>query len=565
MLDLFKKLIISFYYRSKIERLVYYFNFYITRNIKKTYLYNFILSPFKYYFVQKDSIYLKKLKKDLSISLPSTNDGYVLVQMVEDYAYGIEAYALASAISKKHNLQVNLYNINWMKQIGWTDRYEQVYNFFYSTKLKRFYKSFGKSVVFDCNIKHKNSNKVNLEFLKIKKGLQTPEQLLKLEVEGILIGDLIYDTYLRYFAKPTINEINDDILLITEISINIFFEFKSLILKKEVKSLIIGFTAYIHSGIPARLCLEHGIKVYTIGKNNYLFKEITKEFPYHILDYTNFSFIKNISNENFYISKENLEKRFNGQIDHATFYMKSSSYSQKGVNDLELEQLFKKKSRNVVIYAQDFYDSPHVTRGLLFNDFYKYLESILTSINNIKSNHTSYFVKVHPNGMGDSKELTKQMVSRFRNENFHIIDTSISNLTIVSLRPDLVCTYDGSIGLEMAYFKIKTIALYDNPYVNFNFVHTCYSTNEYIKIMSGELTVDLKYDINEVYSFYYQYFIENNVMYKYKEIADFIKHSIINDSYTEEYLKSFYNHNYNLCIPLIKSIFEESYNNISLN
>ena len=149
--------------------------------------------------------------------------------------------------------------------------------------------------------------------------------------------------------------------------------------------------------------------------------------------------------------------------------------------------------------------------------------------------NTNVFIKIHPNGMPGSKEKTIDLVNSFEKHYFHILDESVSNLHIIDLKPTLIATARGTVCVEMAYFEIPTVALYDNLYANFNFVNTCQTTENYFAVLRGEIKPIIDFDKQKIYSFYYQAFLEkvpteeNNIM---KLLATFK-----GDTYNDPFLK----------------------------
>jgi hypothetical protein len=148
------------------------------------------------------------------------------------------------------------------------------------------------------------------------------------------------------------------------------------------------------------------------------------------------------------------------------------------------------------------------------------------------------FIKTHPNGINGCKEQTIEMVERFNCSYFHILDETISNLNIIELKPNLIVTARGTIGLEMAYFGISTVALFDNPYVNFDFVHTCYDLDSYFKIIRGDLEVLINFEKRQIYSFYAQAFLECNVSNQYFKIIEDQSNGTYDDLYLEKILST---------------------------
>jgi hypothetical protein len=226
-----------------------------------------------------------------------------------------------------------------------------------------------------------------------------------------------------------------------------------------------------------------------------------------------------------------LTSSFEGKIDSATRYMKQSAYSDVPVS-AALKELFVSKPRNIVIYAHDFYDSPHQNRMLQFPDFYQWLKQTLEALTDLKD--TNVFIKTHPNGYKGSKEKAIELVNHHGKSYFHIIDESVSNLNIIQLKPDLVVTARGTVGLEMAWFEIPVVALFDNLYANFNFVHTCPDKESYFAVIKGEQKPEIDFDKKKICSFYYQAYLERTVLEENSVFDMFL--AIKQDTYTDNYM-----------------------------
>ena len=433
------------------------------------------------------------------------SDGILLVQLVEDFHFTIKLAACSKVISEKYHLNVKFYEnkIFISKKYKYID---QLFNFLNLNSINYIYNTFGNEIIFKNSTLFNNQQIISSSLSKIKDELLISglDGLLNLKFDNILVGDLINDTYLRFYSKTTIEEIDEDVINIIEISLNIFYNFKAAISSIKIKCLLTTYTTYIQHGIVVRMCLTNGISVYCVGYFNFVLQKLTLKFPYHQINHTLFNNDTEISDSNLLKAKSIFTSRFEGIIDNATSYMRYSTYNNKLI-DPELRKKFSISSRNIVIYAHDFFDSPHINRNLFFSDFFKYISYVLETVNDLSN--VSIFIKVHPNGINGSEEILVNLVNSFNNKNFYILDTSVSNNQIVDLKPDLVCTARGTVGFEMAYFEIPTIALFDNIYSNFNFVHTCKSIDEYTSLLRGEIKPAINFEKNNIYKCYYYAFL----------------------------------------------------------
>ena len=464
-------------------------------------------------------------------TIKGNEDGILLVQMVKDYEYTIKLAAASKFLADKYNLIVKLHDVN----IYWSNKYKLVSKFHSNTN-KKINLSYSNSVAFENSRKFHNKNFIKAELKKIIFSLynQNPRILLSLKFEDILVGDLIYDTYLRFYNKPTIENIDKDVIKVIEFALNIYYNFKCFINSNNLKILVNTYTSYIHHGITVRICLQNNIDVYTVAP---IFQKIEINYPFHQINHTLFDPEFQLTKEQFELAKGKLESRFKGNIDSATIYMKVSAFSNSLMNPIVQEQ-FRIKTRNIVIYMHDFYDAPHMNRLLQFPDLYQFLKQTLAGLINLKD--TSVFVKLHPNVTEVCSKEAISLINSFNSPHFFILDKSTSNLNIIELKPNLICTARGTVGIEMAYFNIPTVALYDNLYANFNFVHTCYNLIEYFSILRGELKTEIDFNKDKIISFYYQAYIKK-IPQELNNIFDILaSYAIVYDTYSDKYLNKIF-------------------------
>ncbi len=473
---------------------------------------NFFLFPsefLKYYRSQQLTNVQKQFIKELSFFKPNVEtvpeEGIVLVQYLKDYEYTIKFAAAVKTYAQKNKLRVYFYDVNWIKWIGWGNKLEPIFNRYFTSSNLKIHRAFGEKIIFKTEDKFHDQQFIKEQFKKIRNNLKTPEDVLHLKIENILVGDLIYDTYLRYFNEPTLIDISENLLKVIEVSLNIFYGFKETLKKHNIKALFNSYNAYIEHGIPARMCLAKKIKVLTFGSYSYVIQEATLDFPYHTINHSLFDPNKSISTEDIKRAEEIFTSRFTGVIDEATRYMKTSAFSDKPISE-ELKKQFAGSKRNVVIYTHDFYDSPHINRCLQFPDLYQFLKQTLDALK--EATGSNFYIKTHPNSYGDSKERTIALVNSYHIKHFHILDDSVSNIHIINLKPDLIVTARGTVGVEMSHFKIPVVALYDNIYINFNFVHSCKDVSSFFRIIRGEEQTQIDFDVQKIYSFYYQAYME---------------------------------------------------------
>ena len=91
-------------------------------------------------------------------------------------------------------------------------------------------------------------------------------ELINHSFNEILCGDLIYDSYLRFRIKPTVN-IRDKTLIFYIYDCYKQIEyFTNLAKEKEIANFYTIYTTYISNGIPTRVFIKHNIKVFSVFK-----------------------------------------------------------------------------------------------------------------------------------------------------------------------------------------------------------------------------------------------------------------------------------------------------------
>ena len=149
---------------------------------------------------------------------------------------------------------------------------------------------------------------------------------------GIVIGDLVIDSYLRYKPAPSLN-IEDAFL--SEI---FYYALVNIELSQEAFGRLdpdifcSSYTAYVDLGIPTRVALNLGIEVYTFGNMFAIGQRVEKIWPFHMKSSINYKISKdNIihNHKRIALGSRMLSRRLKGEMDSAISYMKESVYSKK--------------------------------------------------------------------------------------------------------------------------------------------------------------------------------------------------------------------------------------------
>ncbi len=339
--------------------------------------------------------------------------------------------------------------------------------------------------------------------------LKTKKQILKLNINKIYCGDLIYDTYIRFRNKPTV-DINDiflkKIIYLTIISIKCF---QRLQLKYNYKYLYTTYATYIHYGLLVRVFLKMKVKVFsgtTMAQYN---KKLTNKDYYSVDNYrkfkTIFSKLKN-KKERINLSKKMLNRIFFKNRKDISFndYMEVNPFKK---NNIKL-----KKKYDAVVFLPNFFESQREWGDLIFPDFYEW---ILYTCNLIKDYNLNIAIKPHPNIFFSNRESLK-VISELKKKynNIEWISPSTSN---IELFKNIKCGISpwGTILWELAYFNIHSISAGEHPACRYKIGFEPRSVSQYKKYLLSVSNLEPKKDISKkILEYCYMYYIYNNDAFK---------------------------------------------------
>jgi len=307
---------------------------------------------------------------------------------------------------------------------------------------------------------------------RFKKKIHSKEELLKIHYHEIYIGDLIYDTYLRFRSSATV-DLKDwfltYVLYKAFISVNVAIAtFDRLGIKKYFSS----YSSYTHHGIFVRVALLKNIDVYVDGNVHQYLKKLSSSDNSHGIPWREaLGRWDKTDNKSLYLTmaQTELSTRFSGMIDSATKYMKQSAFNDDG-KKLELAGQF-----DGVIFLHDFFDSPHGWGDIIFCDFWEWA---CFTLEYFEKSETRVAVKPHPNQIDQNSKVIDRLKEMFPGIKW--LDPSTSNSSIFSSGIKFGVSVYGTVLYELAYHGIIPIAAGVHPALPFDFVFTPDSKAQYV-------------------------------------------------------------------------------------
>jgi hypothetical protein len=352
----------------------------------------------------------------------------------------------------------------------------------------------------DINLQICGKN-VNAVFTGLFKKITNGRELLDFTYRGILIGDLIYDTYLNESHQPTLNL--DDPELLSHFADACFFvdNWIKLVENNSVSAVCVGHTVY-KNGIPARVCLAYGIPAYQVNLGAiYSLRKDRQLAHFDFLDYP-VDFRKLAESDKqaaLNMAQLRLKQRIYQGESPELSYMPVSAY--KPISGMEPRVLQENEKFKVLIATHDFFDSPHCQGETIYEDFYIWLYALAEL--SLKTDF-EWYVKNHPYLRGYGKKIIDELISSY--PNLQLIPPETSHQQIVREGISAVVTVYGSIGVEYAALGLKTVnACATNPHCEYSFNYNPRSIQEFEDIVLSLDKRDLKINLDEVHEYFYMH------------------------------------------------------------
>ncbi|MDA9370994.1 hypothetical protein N9R49_02205 [Gammaproteobacteria bacterium] len=425
----------------------------------------------------------------------ASNDNYEGVvlfdQMYMDgYIFG-RSY-VTNFFKQKFNYQIAHYHFihRERKILRWS--YFFLRNF---SRIEKLYSSFGSSFALGQTY-FKKSELIanNLKF-------HSKRELLEYKYEGILFGDLVYDTYLRSYAEPTVDLDDHRLKLVLINALDIYFSINDYYDNHNVKKVILSHSVYIQYGLVARVALSKNIDVYNFPWESIVHK-LTLDHPTpHVNHLMHRKYFAKKDNQSDLLqrAKDVLEKRLSGSIDPGIAYMKKSAYEQSN----DYKKVFLHDGRpKVVLMLHCFYDAPHIFKTKVFEDFYEWVTFIFDLVPDM---NIDFVVKPHPNAKPLNERILKDIQLIYPKVRF--LDDSISSVDIIKDGAEFMLTVYGTAVHEFAYQDITVLTAGDHPAAAYSFSVNSISKEEFKENLLNIRDINLQIDKNEILEFFYMQYL----------------------------------------------------------
>lgn len=301
--------------------------------------------------------------------------------------------------------------------------------------------------------------------------------LERLEVDGLLVGDLFYDTFLRSRKAMTVDMNSKDFLnfLRDSIAHTVFWlqtmksgQVNSVLVSHGVYNMAIPLRAALHCGIPGYLA--SGGHVIRLSADKPRSREESRDFR---------KLFGNLplatQADGLQVARARIASRFKGEVDVDMLSSKTSSFTAPRSQRL----LSSTKTAKVLVSMHCFSDAPHAYGENLFPDFWEWL---LFLGKTTSETEFEWYLKPHPDCVSSSEKAIQDLVRLF--PGFTPLPAASSHHQLVSEGVTAALTVYGTLGFEYALFGIPVInASRVNPHIAYSFNYHPKTVEEYEQLI----------------------------------------------------------------------------------
>ena len=392
-----------------------------------------------------------------------------------------------------------------------------------SPLLRKLYESFGARFGLSMANAAPQESRIQAEATEICTGLKTKADVVNIAVDGVILGDQIYDSYLRFFNEPTVRLDDPRLREIVVQALRIFHATRDYLARNRVTAFITNDFSYITNGVATRLMFLAKVPIYVVsyGEPFSLIEVDPKPSgvghnfpPPYVHRYYSFPelFAKMTVEEKadaLETGRQALEERLSGKF-CPLVNMPGTTYA---VSDKRV--LDEGPEPRILVMMHDFVDSPHCYRDMLFPDYVEWIRFLLKRA---AETPFRWYVKPHPctaDMSGDStrKEMSEannrivaQLAREFPEVTF--LDATTSNQQILNDGVTAMFSVCGTAGHEFAYRGVPAVNCGDNPHIAYDFNIHARTIEEYEGYIRNadrlQVTID-KRAIEECVFMYYFY------------------------------------------------------------
>jgi hypothetical protein len=365
------------------------------------------------------------------------------------------------------------------------------------------YKSFGVKDFVGISINGAQKLRAKNLLREVIPRLDSKSDIEEIKVDGVWIGDLVYDSYLMENKLPTIDKDSQHFQIFLLGALELFIFWLDFFDTNDVKAINVSHCVYTLA-LPLRIAIARDVPAYQIGLTHAYQLQKNKLFAYNdFFEYREiFSKLPITQQKQGTIEAEKrIKRRFAGEVGVDMSYSSKSAYGSHQHPRLLKES----NNQKILIATHCFFDSPHSYGNNLFPDFWEWLE-FLGKLSEVTQ--YDWYIKTHPDYLPGTREIIEKFSRKY--PKFRLLPADSSHHQIIAEGINAVLTVYGTIGFEYAALGIPVInASLNNPHIAYDFNIHPINLDQYREILMniGEIKIDI--NRQQVFEYYYMRNIYN--------------------------------------------------------
>jgi hypothetical protein len=318
------------------------------------------------------------------------------------------------------------------------------------------------------------------------------ERILGLSVNGLRIGHLIYDSYMRWTLNGTVEEFNSPLKVHVAQAFEYLEFYSDLLNKYPSKSVVLGHMGYIRFGILARTALKRSIPVY--HRTFHRPVAITRfddlaDADTHVVRYSGReldNLYDRFASKGIPKARKFMQERITPERARNGMENIASSHGP-GTVSLDADALSKQlgldsTKPSVAIFGHVLTDSPHLCNWAIYHDYFQWFVETLDIIKDIEE--INWIIRLHPDRVHyqetGERDLCQIALTEMVGQYKHVFDmpASIASSSLFKIVTAVV-TADGTAGYEYPAMGIPCIIAGESRYSGNGFTIEPKNADEY--------------------------------------------------------------------------------------
>jgi hypothetical protein len=370
-------------------------------------------------------------------------DGFNIPQAVISYSY------IANLLCRRAGARLVVFGV-WPR---WRD-----------LGMYRVFRSFGARGHVHARIRDARvREEVAAEARRLLAGLATKRDLLDLTVEGIALGQDVYESYLRRFSAATVDLGDPRLAALLEETVGYLRFWQRYLGEHDVRAVIVSHDCYVENNILLKLAYQRAMPAYM----PHIFRAVRLDRPHSpFLAFPHYpelfaSLPPAMQEEGLELAASRLRRRLGGESGVDITFTEFTAFSLPETGSRALRE---SDNLKVLICTHCFFDNPHVFGGMLFDDFYEWIDHLGRFA--ATTDH-DWYIKTHPDPLPGTSEIIDELLAR--HPRITLLPPTVPHHQLVREGIDVVLTCYGTVGEEYPLLGVPVLTAGYNPRIAYDF------------------------------------------------------------------------------------------------